>query len=126
GANGAMFGIIDRLLLRGPEGIVKPNELRRAYVTTRNDAGGDKTDAIQSYAFYRLLRDDTLTFAIGGGYTHRDIRIGKGADSRTIPAIQATWDLFPTLGVKPYRGRFFDASEDQPPQGANVVVLDYG
>lgn len=125
GANGAMFGIIDRLLLRGPEGVVRPNELRRAYVTTRNEAGGEKTDASQSYAFYTLLRSDTALFAGAGGYSHIDIRVGRGADVHTIPAMAATWDLFPLLGAKPYLGRFFDARDDRPPYGARVVVLGY-
>jgi predicted permease len=121
-----MFGIIDRLLLRGPEGVIQPNELRRAYVSTRNPAGGDKTDAIQPYAFYSLLRADTTLFAGAGAYTQSDVRIGQGADSHTIPAMAVTWDLFRVLGARPYLGRFFDASEDRPPNGARVVVLGYG
>jgi putative ABC transport system permease protein len=125
GANGAMFGIIDRLLLRGPEGVEKPNELRRAYVTTRNEAGGEKTDASQSYAFYSVLRSDTALFSSAGGYSRINMRTGRGADVRTIPAMAATWDLFRVLGAKPYLGRFFDANDDRPPHGADVVVLGY-
>ncbi|HKN64828.1 MAG TPA: ABC transporter permease, partial [Gemmatimonadaceae bacterium] len=126
GANGAMFGIIDRLLLRGPEGVVRPDELRRAYVSLRNDAGGEKTDAMQAYALYSLLDADAALFASAGAYTRIDIRAGEGADTHTIPAMIVTWDLFRTLGAKPYLGRFFDASEDRPPRGASVVVLGYG
>jgi predicted permease len=125
GANGAMFGIIDRLLLRGPEGVVRPNELRRAYVTMRNDAGADNTDAIQPYALYTLLRADTSVFGGAGAYMRSDIRVGRGADWRIIPAMAVTWDMFTVLGAKPYLGRFFDASEDRPPRGARVVVVGY-
>ena len=126
GANGAMFGIIDRLLLQGPEGVIRPNELRRAYVTTRNDARADNTDAIQPFAFYTLLRSDTTIFAGAAAYTRDDIRVGRGADWRFIPAMAVTWDLFTVLGAKPYLGRFFDSTEDRPPQGARVVVVGYG
>ena len=126
GANGAMFGIIDHLLLRGPEGVARPDELRRAYVMTRNAAGGEKTESIQPYALYRLLRADTAVFASAGAYGGSDIKVGRGANWHTISEGAATWDFFRTLGARPYLGRFFDETEDRPPSGAPVVVLGYG
>lgn len=42
GANALMFGIVDRLLLRGPAHVVNPNEMNRLYFTQKN-WNGDKT-----------------------------------------------------------------------------------
>lgn len=126
GANGAMFGIIDRLLLHGPDGVARPDELRRVYLTERNPAGGEQTSSIQPYPLYTLLRDDSAAFAAVGAYSTAQLRIGSGVDAHTVPAVFATADLFSTLGARPYLGRFFDAAEDRPPAGRPVVVLGYG
>ena len=126
GANGAMFGIVDQLLLRGPGGVVRPGELRRVYVTTRDQAGGQLTGAAQSYALYALLRDHTTAFAAIAGYTSSHVRIGRGLAAHTIPVVATTADFFPTLGARPYLGRFFGTGEAGPGGGAQVVVLGYG
>ncbi len=127
GANGAMFGIIDHLLLRGPESVARPAALRRVYVTTLNGAGTATTAAIEPYALYTLLRDQTTGFAGFAAYSPAaQVRVSQRADAASVPAVYATADFFPLLGVRPYLGRFYSAAEDRPPVGAQVVVLGYG
>jgi len=55
-----------------------------------------------------------------------EARVGRGIDALTVQLGSATADFFPLLGVRPARGRFFTPAEDSPPEGAAVIVLDYG
>ena len=127
GANGAMFGIVDRLLLRGPEGVVAPGQLRRAYVTSTNPDFGALTTDFEPYAFYTLLRDDVREFvAVGASTPPRPEPLGRDAQSARVDVVRATSDFFTTLGVQPVLGRFYDAAEDRPEHAATVGVVSYG
>jgi predicted permease len=125
GANAAMFGVIDRLLLRGPEHVVDPEQVVRVYSTERHDAGGEFTRSIVPYALYAEMRnvrafDRVAAYAGGFGTT------GRGREAQLILVARVTWDFFPLLGVRPAVGRFFRPEEDRPPQGEDVAVLDGG
>src|SRR5262249_55077674 len=50
-------------------------------------------------------------------------RFGADGQTRPIQLANATWDLFPTLGVRPLIGRFYGSDEDHPPRGQNVAVI---
>ena len=113
-------------MLRGPEHVVAPEQVRRVYVTTTNRAGGVSTSAVQAYALYRIARDEPGVFDGAGAYTPTESRIGSGPDSYVIPTAYATADLFATLGVRPYFGRFFTADEDRPPRGEDVWKIEDG
>ncbi|MGH7669271.1 MAG: ABC transporter permease, partial [Gemmatimonadaceae bacterium] len=127
GANGAMFGIVDRLMLRGPEGVTAPGQLRRAYVANTSPAFGESTTDFQPYAFYALLRDHVPAFAAVGASTRPDREpLGRGAQPVRVDVVHATSDFFTTLGVRPFLGRFYDATEDRPEHAAAVGVLGYG
>jgi predicted permease len=126
GANAAMFGIVDRLLLRGPEHVVEPERVVRVYVTHRNPAGREETRSATGYALYAALRDHAGAFERVAAYSKRDATTGRGAGASELRVALVTWDFFPLLGVRPALGRFFGRDEDRPPQGENVVVLDGG
>ena len=123
GANAAMFGIIDRLLLRGPEYVVAPERVRRLYVTTIDDAQRQETNAGFGYVSYAILRDQSRTLERVAAYAPIELTFGTGAQAERLRASYATWDFFPLLGVHPLLGRFFSADEDRPPTGQRVVVL---
>jgi predicted permease len=126
GANAAMFGIVDRVLLRGPEYLTNPDEVVRVYVT-RTTANGDVfTSAYQPYVLYQSARDHTPAFSVTATYLSQDVRVGAGIESRLIRATYATPDLFRLIGVHPALGRFYSVDEDRPPVGQAVVVLGFG
>ena len=123
GANAVMFGIIDRLLLSGPEHVTNPDQVMRLYVT-RERQGMQMTASRFGYVSYKLMQDVSAFDGVGA-FTRSEEVVGTGAEAKRIWAGYATWDLFPTLGVKPLLGRFFTSQEDMPPKGHNVVVLSY-
>ena len=124
GANATMFGIIDRLLLRGPTHIVKPEDVKQIYFTQKSFSG-DRTTYRTGYITYTTLKNNTRSFDAVALYAESSARIGKGQESRTIPIARTSWDLFPLLGVKPLMGRFYGPEEDHVPVGENVAVIDY-
>lgn len=125
GANATMFGIIDGLMLRGPAHVVDARHVERLYITAlRESSGRIQTGSTVGWVTYATLRDRATSFAGVGGYSNPYPRsYGVERDAPFIPVAPVTWDLFPTLGVRPLIGRFFNAEEDQPPGGAYVAVV---
>ena len=126
GANGAMFGIIDRLLLRGPAHVVDADRVMRIYATEKSPDGSESKRGILGYVLYTHLRSDTRDFEDLAVFSRTEVTVGRGAEAHRALIGRASWNFFPMLGVKPVLGRFFNADEDHPPRGENVVVLDEG
>jgi predicted permease len=126
GANAAMFGIIDRLLLRGPEHVAAPRNLFRLYSTTADVHGQQGTFPQFGYVTYALLRDQASSLSGVAAYSSASYVIGRGDDAESVKGYRVTHDFFSVLGARPALGRFFTPEEDLPPTGQNVLVLDYG
>jgi predicted permease len=125
GANAAMFGIIDRLLLRGPAHIADADRVVRVYATER--AGDiEATGSIVGFVTYAHLAANARDFEGLAVYARTEATVGRGAEAHRIRMGRVSWSFFPTLGVKPVRGRFFGPDEDKAPRGENVIVLDEG
>lgn len=130
GANAAMFGVVDRLLLRGPDHIVDASRVMRLYVHANASGGSPEyTGDTFGYVMYDLLKNNTHSFAGVSAYAasaHSQVVMGHGDDARQIMQGQATADLFPMLGVKPALGRFFNSAEDSTGGAQRVAVIGYG
>ena len=125
GANAAMFGVVDRLLLRGPDHVSEPDRLVRFTVTVTRPSQGEFTFANMGYVVYDNFRksgspsfDGYAVYTSDGTFT-----LGRGRESRQIRGGAASADFFPLLGVRPARGRFFLPDEDDTSNPAHVVVL---
>lgn len=125
GAAATMYGVVDRLLLRGPEHVVEPGSIRRVYAHVRSKASGEFTTSFLGYVTYTTMRDHARSVKQAAAYNLNDERIGRGVDAVTAHVGAASADFFALLGVHPALGRFFDAEEAAPPDGRHVVVLDY-
>jgi len=125
GANAAMFGIIDRLMLRGPAHVVDPDRVVRLYATERN-GNEESTESIVGYVTYAHLRANARDVEDLAVYASTDATVGVGAEAQRVHLGRVSWNFFPLLGVRPLVGRFFGADEDHPPLGENVVVIDEG
>ncbi|HEX6598248.1 MAG TPA: ABC transporter permease [Gemmatimonadaceae bacterium] len=124
GANAAMFGIVDRLLLRPPPLLKDPATAHRVYVwdTYR---GKQLTGWVGRYARWRDLDSTTTSFEYTAGYTARDLGVGVGEEARVMPVGAVSADFFRFFNAPPALGRYFTRDEDAPPDGSAVVVLSW-
>ncbi len=123
GANAAMFGIADRLLISGPAYVRDARRVVRVYATTLPPGMRTFTTDGFGYVTYDVLRRDSPVFDGFATYAIGDVVVGRSPDSAPARAGFATAGLFPLLGVEPAVGRFFTESEDAPASPEPVVVL---
>ena len=127
GANAAMFGVLDRLLLSGPAHVRDADALRRLYVATDRTDGPQRSLSSFGYVTVAALERSATTLAGVAAYTPvRDETLGRGLGAERVRARYATASLFPLLGTRPALGRFFTEDDQRPPAGERVVVLDHG
>jgi predicted permease len=126
GANAAMFGVVDRLLLRGPEYVRDAGRVVRLYLTDRPPGMRAYTTGTFGYVTLEVLRAGTHSFENLAVYNHNDVIVGEGAQARKLPASYVSASFFPLLGVEPALGRFFNAQEDATTGAQHVVVISDG
>ncbi|MGD0631456.1 MAG: ABC transporter permease [Terracidiphilus sp.] len=117
GANAVVFGLMDGLILR-PLNVPRPESL---YGTHYGD-----NPAWQSYPSYLDLRDRNHSFEDLAAF---NMVLGVGLDTGKEPVVAngfaTTGNYFDVLGVHPYLGRFFQASDERGPNSAPYMVLTY-
>ena len=125
GANVAMFGVIDRLMLRPHAYLRDADRVHRVYLRYKHEDRETTHDAIE-YTRYLDLRRWTTSFSAIAAYAHGSQAIGTGeaARERVVAAVSASF--FGFFDARPALGRYFLAAEDTTPVGASVAVLDYG
>ncbi len=127
GANAAMFGVVDRLLLRGPAQVRDAGRVVRLYWTTRAENGGTATVAAFDPRIYGNLVAESRAFDGIAMYTmpSKSLRFGEGnADGDASPARWRRRTLpAKCLGSPLEAGRFFTLDEQQ--HSLPVVVLGY-
>ncbi|HKJ00952.1 MAG TPA: ABC transporter permease, partial [Longimicrobiales bacterium] len=121
GVNAAMFGVVDRILLRAPDHVVQPDLVRRIF---RDGKFFGARTVISATTYPDVVDLHTIPeFASVGAVTSNNpITLGAGDDARQVRGVRATWDFFTTLGVHAPLGRFFDADDDRVGARLTVVV----
>lgn len=125
GATATLFTVIDRLLLSGPEKVVKPDQVRRIYVHAISPFS--KSLEYGSYLTYPDYQDlkRVSAFDAVAAYSPITLTMGDRDASERIRAELASASYFPLLGAVPSAGRFYFEDEDRI--GANpVAVLSHG
>ena len=125
GANATMFAVVDRLMLRAPEKVDHPEQIRRLGYQIREGKRTFNSNAL-SYAEYRELRDSIkdrtfVTFAFS-----QDMALGRGAAAEKIRGQLVGGPFFEMLGTKPQLGRFFSRDDVAEPVGQPVAVISDG
>jgi predicted permease len=123
GANAAVYGVVDRLLIRGPEHVTGPDGMVRLTTTVTEDGIGEVTFGSYGYVMYTTLRDHATAFGGVAAYADGNTLLGQGRGAQAIHAGFATADFFPLLGVRPQLGRFYQPDEDDPAGASKVIVL---
>jgi predicted permease len=112
GANMAVFGVLDALVLR-PLPVKAPERLEFVEPTTH------------SYPAYRDLRDRNVTFSDLFAYRVTPVGLGSGDSTTRVWGYLASGNYFDALGLTPLIGRFFHAADDLKPGAAPYAVLSY-
>ena len=123
GANAAMFGIVDRLLLSGPPYVTDAARVVRVYLSGVVDGSRPFTTSSFGNVSYDVARRDARTFDGIASYAVNSVVIGQGVDAHSAPVGYASDTLFTVLGVPPSLGRFFGPDDNRPAGALRVAVL---
>lgn len=121
GANVAMFGVVDQVLLaplpyRNPQAVVAVEE-------TRDGAGAGPTGYLSFLDVHARARAfDALAAATVTTATVT----GDGRDAERVSAMRVSRAFFDVLGAAPARGRTFSEGEDAPGAARQVVIISDG
>src|SRR5947199_1346412 len=123
GVNSAIFALINGVVLH-PMVPLRSQEVVNVF-NCRQNANHDYRQF--SYNEYRELRENggdllvdlaALEFAVAG--------IGRDHEMRRSFAFLTSENYFSLMGVKPFRGRFYNAEECKPNANIAAVVASYG
>ena len=123
GANAAMFGLLDRLLLRPPAHVRDAGQVRRVYLT-QPEGTADITVTEVSYRRLVELREAAADAIDLAGVSPNSFVAGDGEAAREIRGALVTPNFFSMVGARPHLGRFFVGPEVGP-DGTPEVILGY-
>ena len=124
GANAAMFGVVDRLMLRPFPYLRDPGRVHKVYLQ-RTDRDRVRTFSSYEYTRYLDLKRWTTSFDQFAAVFNSSMAIGTGDAARERRVGQVSAEFWRFFEARPVLGRFFTESEDQTPLGAPVVVLSW-
>ncbi|HSP44572.1 MAG TPA: ABC transporter permease, partial [Chthoniobacterales bacterium] len=123
GVNSAIFALINGVVLR-PMVPVRPQEVVNVF-TARQSANHDYRQF--SYDEYRELRENGKElFADVAAFQFTVAGVGAEHEMRRSFAFLTSENFFTLMGVKPFRGRFYNTEECKPNANLPVIVASYG
>jgi predicted permease len=117
GANAVVFSALNAMILR-PLNLPREESL---YLIQR----GSDTDLSQSYPDYLDLRDRNRSFEDMVAWDVSLVAFDTGKNPSRALAYEVSGNYFDALGIQPYLGRFFHASDEHGPNSAPYVVLSH-
>jgi len=125
GANTAIFQLLDTVRLRTLP-VADPSSLANVQIKGGlQEFGIRSNDASLSYALWQQIRVQQQGFSGLFAWATTQVGYGQGVQQRLAESLWLTGDLFPTLGLLPYRGRLFGPEDDHPDCGTPGVVISY-
>jgi putative ABC transport system permease protein len=125
GANAAIFGVINSLLLR-PLPVADPSRL----VTISSDSAIARGQAgvPWSFAMWEELQPHASLFDGAFAWTPARFDLAQGGERQPVAGLFASGGYFAVLGVAVIRGRTFTPADDRPGGGADgaVAIISYG
>jgi predicted permease len=118
GANTAIFGMLDRLLLRS-----LPVEAPDRLVHVVTDRGEEGRNYNLSYPAFAALAEDSTTFAGVLAYQPLDLGLTGSGGTVRVAAGGVSASYFRVLGLRPAAGRWFGPGEAGMAGGATVAVV---
>jgi predicted permease len=121
GANAAMFGLVDRLLLSPPPHIRAADEVVRLRFDVAQRDGGRITWVGASYPAFQRLAQTRGAFAELAGSIGLQLTLSFEDGVDELDAAAVTAEYFPLLGVQPALGRFPTSTRDGTDDRSIVV-----
>ena len=125
GANAAMFGLVQRLMLAPPPGVRDAERVVRVGMTYTTEDGSIFSMSSTSYPAFQALSALGSAFSGVAAVQADSMTTGRGTDLAEVAAVRATGQYFAALGVQPALGRLFGPADDELPNGNDVVVLSH-
>lgn len=122
GANAVMYGVVDRLLLSPPQHVQDADDVRILHLRRIGFNGDVFVGSTITYPDFRDFEEVDAFSRVAAFTEPYDGTVGRGPGAARARIVEATSALFPLLGVQPFRGRFFDESDDRV-DAAPVAVL---
>jgi len=119
GANAALFSVVNGVLLN-PLAYPHSGQLTAIY---EKNAGSEQGPI--SYLNFLDWERETQTFSSMAIYRHQDYNFTSQGQAERLNGFMVSAGFFPTLGVNPILGRFFNVNDDRVGAGP-VVVLSSG
>ena len=117
GINATLFCVVDGVLIQSLP-FADPDRLHILHGTF--EKGGIRRGGVS----FRDLEDwkaASTSFSAMAASATRSFALSEGGEAERFSGAAISWDLFPTLGVQPVRGRQFTAEDDRP--GAEPVAI---
>ena len=117
GANAVVFSILNAFILR-PLNVPHAESLYAIWRLPDNNMA-------QSYPDYLDLRDRNRSFDALAAYNITEVGLDAGESPSRSWVEEASGNYFDALGIQPYLGHFFHASDEHGPNSAPYIVLTY-
>lgn len=117
GANAVVFGVLNAVLLRPLD---VPNAKSLYTVETAETQIGH-----QSYPDYLDFRARNRSFEDLAAFSMTQAVLDTGKEASRVWGYETSGNYFDVLGIQPYLGRFFHASDERGPNSAPFIVLTY-
>jgi predicted permease len=125
GANTAIFQLVDAVRLRMLP-VADPASLATVQVQGGLKGFGiSSNDESLTYALWEQIRDHQEGFSGIFAWAGGQVGVGQGEQQRLAQGLWTTGEMFSTLGIVPYRGRFFTPEQTKPDCGTPGVVISY-
>jgi predicted permease len=121
GATTAIFSVINGVLLK-PLPYAHPEQLVSLWMTA---PGVKIEDLNMGPSVYFTMAEESRAFQSVSIWTSGTTSVTGNGHPEQVPAIFASHELLPILGVKPQLGRLFAAADDDP-KGTRTVMLSDG
>ena len=121
GANAAVYGVLDALLLRGPAGLDRPSELVSLFTTDNTGAGVGPS----SYPDYLSVQASAPAFAAMAAIddtTVENMRIGES--EHVVRVAKVSEQFFPVLGLPASAGQLRIDDGEQPSAVISFTIAE--
>ena len=122
GVNATMFTVIDRVLLRPPAYVLRPETIMQVVAGRQGEGYGQRT---LNYPVFKAIRDHAAGLTDVTAIYDVVVPVGRGQSASQAQGQLVTTNYFKLLGVTPRMGRVFRPEEDAEPLGAPIAVVSY-